>query len=75
MGRVPPTNLAKLIDAKMRLFAEKPTAVGVVVYTELGEQREPAKDTLQAFLDDRMPGIEAALDNAVKANKVALQDE
>ena len=60
--------LAKLIDAKMRLFSEKPTAVGIVVYTELGEKKEPAKDTLQAFLDDMMPAIETALNNAVKAN-------
>ena len=67
--------LAKLIDAKMRLFSEKPTAVGIVVYTELGEQREPAKDTLQAFLDDRMPAIETALNNAVKANQGALYDK
>jgi EpsI family protein len=60
--------LAKLIDAKMRLFSEQPTAIGIVVYTELGEKKEPAKDTLQAFLDDMIPAIETALNNAVKAN-------
>ena len=60
--------LAQLIDAKMRLFSKKPTAVGVVVYTELGEEKEPAQDTLQAFLDDMMPAIETALNGAVKAN-------
>ena len=59
----------------MRLFAEKPTAVGVVVYTELGEKKEPAKDTLQVFLDDMMPAIETALNNAVKANQGALYDK
>jgi len=41
-----------MIDAKMRPFSEKPTAVGIAVYTELGEKKEPARDTLQAFLDD-----------------------
>ncbi len=60
--------LAKVLDAKMRLLSAKPTAVGIVVYTELGEKRASAKDILQAFLDDRMPAIELASQNAVRAN-------
>jgi EpsI family protein len=67
--------LAKLIDARMRLFFDKPTAVGIVVYTELGENKQPARDALEAFLDDMMPAIDTALSDAVKANKVALRDD
>ena len=52
----------------MRLISDKPTAVGIVVYTELAEKKAPAKENLQAFLDDMMPAIATALNNSVRAN-------
>lgn len=57
--------LAKLVDARMRLFSDKPLAVGIVLYTELGEQKQLARERLKAFAQDMMPAINNSLLNTV----------
>ncbi len=57
--------VAKFVDAKMRLFSDQPIAAGIVVYTELGENKQPAKETLAEFVRDMMPVIESSLINSV----------
>ncbi len=57
--------VAKLVDARMRLFSDQPIAAGIVVYTELGENKQSAKENLEEFVRDMMPKIESSLINSV----------
>ncbi len=55
---------AKLREALAKVLGQTTAGSGVVVFTEVGEGLETARATLQRYLDDMFPAIEATLQRA-----------
>ena len=57
--------LAKMVEAGNRLLGRHPPAAGIVLFTPYQEgDTDQAEQTMQAFLHDMLPSVEAALRNA-----------
>ncbi len=56
--------VAKLVEARTRFFGGWNDAAGVIIATPYDERPEQAAATLQAFIQDMLPAIEATLDQA-----------
>lgn len=56
--------LAKFLEARSQLFGKSLPAAAVIIYTDYIENREPAEQALQSFLEDMLPAIEETLESA-----------
>ena len=54
--------LAKLYEAYQALFEGRRAGAGIVVFTELGDDADQARERLRKFLGDMLPAAEARLD-------------
>lgn len=56
--------LAKLYEVKTKLFGSRSDGAAIIVVTEYEDNKAPPAAALQQFLDDMLPSIETALNDA-----------